>query len=806
MSAAKATAASIIATLTLEDKIRLVSGRDIWNTEAVDHAGIESIMLTDGPHGLRKQNGESDHVGLANSVPATCFPPAATLGSTWDPALLEEVGAALGREARAENVGVLLGPGLNIKRHPAGGRTFEYLSEDPFVSGKLAAALVRGIQSQGVGACLKHYAVNNQESFRMGIDAIVDERTLREIYLTGFEIAVKESQPWCVMSSYNKINGEHAGESKRLLTDILRDEWGFDGLVMTDWFATYDRPAAISAGLDLEMPGSHGTWDPAIRKALHDGTLTEAELDRAVTRVVDLVLKTRSDDALPTVNVKAHHAIARKAAAAGTVLLTNDGTLPLASTGTIAVIGAFATRPRYQGNGSSLVNPTQLDTVLESLKAQVGDTATIIYAPGYDPMTGAATAAQIAEATKAAKNADTVVVIAGLPGRMESEGYDREHLQMPAGHVKLINAVIDANLSTTVVLMNGAPVEMPWASRPGAILEAYLGGQAGGAAIVDVLLGKVDPGGRLAESFPVKEEDIASSKNFPGHPTQVEYREGIYVGYRYFDASNRPARFAFGHGLSYTTFQYTDMRVTKNHDAGDDLSYTVTVTVTNTGKRSGSEVVQLYVRDIESSVHRPVKELKGFSKVHLDPGESAVVSIGLSRRSFAVYSESVEDWRVEAGDFEILLGSASDNIRVASTIAVTSLDHVWSCPQPLDLISDEEHFERVLGRSIPTPRSLLPFHYDSTVGQLRQTLLGRALHSVIMKTVAKRFAEDSMGDDGDRVLTAMLEAMPLRGVAMASDGGLTLRRLDTLICVLNTTSLKAWRYRVRTPKARPARH
>jgi beta-glucosidase len=801
MRTTTAKAASIVAGLSIEDKIRVISGRDFWTTEKIADAGVPSIMLTDGPHGLRKQAGDTDHVGLANSVPATCFPPAATLGSTWDPALLEEIGAALGRESRAERVGVLLGPGLNIKRHPAGGRTFEYLSEDPYLSGKMAAGLVRGIQSEGVGACLKHFAANNQESNRMVVDTVVDERTLREIYLTGFEIAVKESAPWTVMCSYNQINGEHAGESRRLLTEILRDEWGFDGLVMTDWLATFDRPRAIHAGLDLEMPGSHGTWDSTVAAALDAGELPQADLDQAATRVIDMVLRATAHDGTTgegaasadataaSVDFAAHHAIARKAAAAGSVLLTNNGLLPLPATGRIAVIGAFAERPRYQGNGSSLVSPTQLDTVLEAMRTHVGDHATIDYAPGYDAATGDTTPTLIAQAVAAASQADAVIVLAGLPGRMESEGYDRDHLRLPVGHDRLIDAVVEANAATAVVLMNGAPVEMPWAERPAAILEAYLGGQAGGSAIADILLGAAEPGGRLAESFPVKGDDIAADQNFPGAPTQVEYREGMYVGYRFHDASGVAPRFPFGHGLSYTTFAYSDLSVIH----ADGL-HTVTLTVTNTGLRAGTDVVQVYVHDVESTAHRPVKELKGFAKVALAPGESTVVRVDLDHRAFALYNVSTASWEVEAGEFEIIVAASATDVRAATTVTLEGASTVAATRAPARLVANDKEFASMLGHAIPTPRPLLPFHRDSTVAHLKQTALGSMFYRGILKAVAKRFDGD-MGDDGDEVLTAMLDHMPLRGVAMASDGGVSLARLDRLTAVLNATSLKALRRR-----------
>jgi beta-glucosidase len=670
----------------------------------------------------------------------------------------------------------------------------------------MAAGLVRGIQSQGVAACLKHFAANNQEWRRMSIDAIVDERTLRELYLTGFEIAVRESDPWTVMCAYNQINGTHCGESHQLLTEILRDEWGFDGLAMTDWLATFDRVAAIRAGLDLEMPGSAGTWDREIAAALDAGTLDAAELDLACARVVDLVLRTAlasaaggadapvaavaapdravADRAAP--DFAAHHALARRAAAAGTVLLTNDGLLPLGAGVSIAVVGAFAERPRYQGAGSSLVTPTRLDTFLGALREQAGE-GRVTYAPGYDPVTGEATEALVAEAARVAAAADAVVILAGLPSRLESEGFDRDHLRLPEGHVRLIDAVIDANPRTAVALQNGAPVEMPWVARPAAILEAYLGGQAGGGALADVVLGAVEPGGRLAESFPVRASDLPSSENFPGTATQVQYREGLYVGYRFHDASGVASLFPFGHGLGYTDFSYSGLTVTRV-----GAGWHVIVTVKNVGKRAGSDVVQVYVHDVVSTAYRPVKELKGFAKVHLAPGATTEVTVSLDRRAFAFWDLASRGWRVEAGDFDILVGASSTDIRAVRRIAVSSPDAVAtsSGPSAPAYVAGDAEFARMLGHPIPAAAPLLPFHRDSTVGSLRATALGAVVRGIIVRVARRSFGGDSDPDTKAGV-EALVENLPLRGVAMASHGALPLRRLDRLVRVLNRVSVRA---------------
>ena len=638
------TAAEVVAGLDVGDRVRLLSGADFWTTEAVPAAGLPSVLLTDGPHGLRKQVGGTDHVGLGDSEPATCFPTAVTLASSWDVVLLEQVGVALGAEARAHDVGVLLGPGLNLKRHPAGGRSFEYLSEDPLLSGRLAAAMVRGIQSQGVAACPKHYVANNQESNRMRVDVVVDERTLRELYLAGFETVVATAAPWTVMSSYNRVGGEHVGESRRLLTGVLREEWGFDGLVVSDWFATADRVAGVHAGMDLEMPGSNGTWDGEVVAALDAGALAQQDVDTACERLVDLVRRVTADETPrpePASLHDEHHDLARRAAVAGCVLLTNDGVLPLDPGTRVGVVGAFAEHPRHQGAGSSLVRATRLDDLLGALRGR-DDVAEVAYAPGYDPATGESSAAQVAEAVQVAAAADVVVLVVGLPGAVESEGFDRDDLRLPADHDRLVQALTAVHDRVVVVLQNGGPVELSWADRPAAVLEAWLGGQAGGSALADVLLGDVEPGGRLAESFPVHVGDLPADTDFAADPTRVVHREGPYVGYRFHDTFDVAPRFCFGHGLGYTTWDWGEPAVD-----GHGTDRTVQVALTNTGPRRGSQVVQVYVHDVASTLHRPVQELKGFARVTLDPGETTEVAVTLDRRAFAVWDVATSAWLVE---------------------------------------------------------------------------------------------------------------------------------------------------------------
>lgn len=535
--------------LTLEEQVALLSGQDQWQTQALPGRGVPPIHLSDGPHGLRMQPDAGDHLGLSASVPATCFPTAVTLASAWDETLLEEVGRALGAEAAALGVAVVLGPGLNIKRHPLCGRNFEYLSEDPYLSGRLAAAMVRGIQETGVGASLKHLAVNNQEAHRFVVDAVVDERTLREIYLAGFEHAVRTAAPRTVMAAYNRLNGPHGTAHRELLTEILREEWGFDGLVMSDWGATADRVAAVRAGMDLEMPGSRGAYDSDVLAAVRSGDLDPTHVQTSAQRVLDLVAvspRPGVDEPRLAALADEHDALARRAAAEGTVLLTNDGVLPLRPGTRVALVGAFAEHPRYQGHGSSHVTPTRLTTALEALRDKGVE---VTYAPGYDPADPVPDARLVAEAVAAARDADVAVVLVGLPGSYESEGFDRDHLRLPPQHDELVRAVAAAAPRTVVALANGSPVLLPWRDDVGAILECYLGGQAGGGALADVLLGDREPGGRLAETFPARLEDVAADPWFPGQPRQVEYREGLFVGYRHHVTAGTEPLFAFGHGL-----------------------------------------------------------------------------------------------------------------------------------------------------------------------------------------------------------------------------------------------------------------
>ncbi len=780
-------AEDVVATLSLADKVRLLSGRGFWALEPVPEHGIDGILVADGPHGLRCQGSASDHLGIAAAVPATCFPTAAALGSSWDVDLLATVGDAIGAEAAALGVAVVLGPGLNLKRHPAGGRSFEYLSEDPLLAGRLAAAMVRGVQGRGVGTSAKHFAVNNQESHRLVVDAVVDERTLRELYLTGFEIVVRESSPWTVMCSYNLVNGTYASEHHELLTTILRDEWGFDGLVMTDWGATNDRVAGIAAGLDLEMPSSQGAFDPEVLAAVRSGRLDESAVDRCATRVVELLFRgagvaPAASDADAAALHEPHHQLARRAAAAGSVLLVNNGVLPLRAAGRIAVVGAFAAEPRFQGAGSSQVTPTRVDRMLDELRARVGDDAEISYAAAYDPRTGATTPELLDAALASASGADVVVCMAGLPGVSESEGFDRATLDLPEGHVRLIEALAASPTPLVVVLSNGGVVHLPFADRVDALLECWLGGQAGGGAVVDVLFGDAEPGGRLAESVPVHVAQLPADRNFPGSARQVEYREGLYVGYRFHDSAGVPARCSFGSGLSYTTFDWTDVAL-----RGDGTDLTVQVRVTNTGDRPGSDVVQVYVRDPECSVHRPHQELKGFAKVHLEPGASEDVEIRLGRRSFAVWDVEAHDWLVEAGRYEVVVARSSTDVVEVLSVEVASDDVLGASPGPSSHVSTDAEFAAMLRRPIPVPTPVRPFGRNSTLEDLEATSVGRLLSAAVVREGVKRSSEEFPDPDDATIamVRAMLREGPARMLVMMGDGVISFAQLDALLDALN---------------------
>lgn len=673
--------------MTLEEKAGMCSGLDFWHLKPVDRLGIPSVMVSDGPHGLRKQDDNADHLGINESIRAVCFPPAVLSACSFDRDLLRELGDTVGKEAQATDVSVVLGPAVNIKRSPLCGRNFEYYSEDPYLAGESAAAFINGVQSHHVGTSIKHFAANNQELNRMSCSSEVDERTLREIYLPAFETAVKKSQPYTVMCSYNKINGTYASENPWLLTEVLRDEWGFEGYVMSDWGAVNERVPGLKAGLDLEMPASGGMTDREIVAAVQDGSLEESVLDQAVERILRITFTWLDNREEQDLTLEADHETARRIAEGSMVLLKNENVLPLNPSENVVFIGGFAKRPRYQGGGSSHINSFRVDSALKAVK----DIAEVSYAEGFSSSKDLYDKELAADAVEAARRADKAVIFAGLPDSFESEGYDRSHMKLPECQDRLIREIAEVQPNTIVVLHNGSPVEMPWKDDVKGLLEAYLGGQAGGSAVVNILYGKVNPSGKLAETLPLKLSDNPSYLNF-AEREKVNYREGVFVGYRYYDAKEMEVAFPFGHGLSYTSFKYSDLKLDRTEMTDQD-TLTVSVDVTNTGDRAGKEVVQLYVSDLTGAVRRPVKELKGYEKVSLEPGETKTVTMTLDKRSFAWYSTDLHDWYAASGKYEILIGASSRDIRLTENVHLTG-----TCQLPLnltlnttlgDLIADE---------------------------------------------------------------------------------------------------------------------
>ena len=689
---------AIVGQMTLEEKVSLLSGLDFWHTKSVDRLGVSGVTVSDGPHGLRKQDDQSDHLGINESIKAVCLPPACAAAASFDRDALRRIGQAVGDACQHEKVAVNLGPAINIKRSPLGGRNFEYLSEDPYLTGELAKNYINGVQSQNVGVSVKHFAANSQEYNRMSSDSVVDERTLREIYLSAFETAVKDSKPWTIMCSYNRINGTFAAENKRLLTDILRDEWGFDGYVMSDWGATTaDRVKCLEAGMELEMPGKNAANDKQIVNAVNNGTLDIKVLDIAVERILNIVLKyTENKQPETKIDFEADHEEARKIADESMVLLKNDGILPLKRCQKLAFIGKFAETPRFQGGGSSHVNSYKVTSALEAAKG-----LNVTYAPGYDTNTTESDEALLEEAQEVAKNADVAVVFVGITDAMESEGMDRRTLSMPKNHEALVKAVSEVQKNTVVVVMCGGCITMPWIDDVRGVLYAYLGGEAVGTATLDLLFGDVNPSGKLAETFPRRLEDNPSYLYFFGdEQNKTEYREGVFVGYRYYDKKNMDVLFPFGYGLSYTTFEYSNLTLDKS-EMKDTDTLTVSVNVRNTGKVKGKEVVQLYVGMPESRTIRPVKELRGFEKIELEPGEEKTVTFTLAKRAFAYYRTDISDWYVESGDYTIMAAKSSRDIACTATVNVTSttqIKHVYTMNSTIEEIMESPVGREILGK------------------------------------------------------------------------------------------------------------
>lgn len=746
----------LISQMTLEEKAGLCSGADYWHTKAVERLQIPSVMMSDGPHGLRKMDLDAEQPDINNSIRAVCFPTGASTACSFDRQLIYKMGETLGEECRAEHVAVILGPAANIKRSPLCGRNFEYFSEDPYLTGEMASNHIQGVQSRGVGTSLKHFCANNQEERRMTVSANIDERALREIYLAGFEAAVKQAHPWTVMCSYNRVNGVYASENRRLLTDILRDEWGFDGFVMSDWGAVNDRPKGVAAGLELEMPSSGGVNDSEIVKAVKNGTLSEKDLDRAVERILNMVERSCSqEDCDSACNWEEHHEIAREIESESMVLLKNDDAiLPLSRNSKIAFIGKFAESPRYQGGGSSHINAFRVTSALEAAKG----TANISYAQGYGIADDTIDPVLFDEAVRTAAAAETAVVFAGLPEYMESEGFDRKHMHMPDCQNQLIEAIAAVQPNTVVVLHNGSPVEMPWIDRVKGVLELYLGGQAVGAAAVDVLFGDKNPCGKLAETIPVKLSDNPSYLFFPGEGNCADYREGIFVGYRYYDKKEMAVQFPFGYGLSYTKFEYSDLELSSGSIHDSDI-LTVTVKVRNAGSRFGKEIVQLYVSDSQTAMIRPPKELKGFEKVALNPGEEKTVGFQLDWRAFAYYDTEINDWSVASGTFTILIGKSSRNIVLSAPVEVDSqqaVPHYFTLNSTLgDLISCE--------RAHPFLANLMQFYAPDSSGE-----------------------SNSLGEGTAEMQQAMYRDMPLRAAVSFTDGRVTRDMLQELIEKVNS--------------------
>lgn len=779
----------LIAQLTLEEKAALCSGKDFWHLNGVSRLGLPEIMVSDGPHGLRKHNDKKDKTDLMGSVPAVCFPTASATACSWDEDLLCKMGQALGDECRAEKVSVLLGPGVNIKRAPICGRNFEYFSEDPYLAGKMAAAFIKGVQSRGVGTSLKHFAANNQETRRMTIDSVVDERTLREIYLAAFEIAVKEGKPWTVMNAYNKLNGTYCAENEWLLTDVLRKDWGFDGVVVTDWGAENEIVKGIAAGQNLEMPGSNGLGAKKLAEAVKSGALPEEALDARADELIDLIMRAADTLCNEEYDKEAHHAIAREVAENSMVLLKNeDGILPLKKEQTAAVIGAMARKPRYQGAGSSQINAKNVDCAFDALMdAGVG----VVYSEGYSGSVTDITLLQ--DAVRCAKNTDVALVFIGLTDEYESEGFDREHMNIPESHVDLVRAVAKANPNTVVVLSGGAPVEMPWEPGVKAILNAYLGGEAGGSAVADLLLGKANPSGKLAETYAEHFTDNPAYNNFPGSNRSVEYRESVFVGYRYYDKTKKPVRFPFGHGLSYTEFEYSDLKLSKKTIKDTD-TLTVRFKVKNVGGVAGAEIAQLYVSDVESTIFRPEKELKGFKKVFLAPGEETEVTLELEKRAFAYYNVNIGDWHVESGEFKILVGASAADIRLTGAVKVNSTAGDVEIPDLRDaapvyyggdpqFVTDDA-FRALLGREIPYRDDDAPIYI--TVNNALEDATGTPAGRLVNKALAGLFKKLSKGNPAqERMMSAMALQIPIRCFISMSMGVFTEEMAQGLCRILN---------------------
>ncbi|BCN29197.1 glycoside hydrolase family 3 C-terminal domain-containing protein [Anaeromicropila herbilytica] len=782
----------LVSKMTLEEKASLLSGKDIWQTKNIERLGLASIFLSDGPHGVRKQLGEGDHLGLNESVKATCFPTAATVANSWDTELGELVGASIGEEAFVQDVDVLLGPGLNMKRSPLCGRNFEYFSEDPYLAGKMAAGYVKGIQSQGVSACPKHFAVNSQELRRMANDSIVDERTLREIYLTAFEIVVKEAKPKSIMSAYNRINGVYASEHEQLLQNILVDEWGFDGFVVTDWGGSNDHVESVRNGNHLEMPTTGGDSDRELVEAVKSGRLSEELLDKRVGKLLEVIYElhtNKEQSKKTTLDVLEHHKIAQKVALESIVLLKNeDEILPLRKGANVAVIGDFAETPRYQGAGSSIVNCTRLDSTLDVIKESGFNM--VGFATGYHRNSDVDHAAQNA-AIELAKKADVVLYYIGLDEISESEGLDRTSMKIPENQITLLSALAKVNKNIVAVISAGSSIEMPWVNHCKAIVHGYLSGQAGAGAILKVISGEACPSGKLAETYPLKLEDSPTYNYFPGKEYNSEYRESLYIGYRYYDTVNQAVQFPFGYGLSYTSFEYSEISVNDKE---------ATFTITNTGKVDGAEVAQMYVSAKCQGVFRPKKELKGFTKVFLKAGESKQVRIELDDKAFRYYNVMTKSWEVEQGEYEILIGASSMDIRLSASMKVAGTNATlpynkaemksYYSGQIKDV--DDKEFEALLGHTIPDgrwdERGLLNVNDALCQMYYAKSALARLVYKILTRIKNR---SEAKGKPNLNVL--FIYNMPFRGIAKMTNGAITMEMANCLVEMVNGHFFRGFR-------------
>lgn len=804
----------IVERMSLEQKAIFVSGNDYWHLESDDKLGLPQIMITDGPHGLRKHRSDkkaTNGIGLGDSVPSTCFPPASTSACSWDESLLMEEGEILAKECIKEKVSVILGPGTNIKRSPISGRNFEYFSEDPLLSGKMSAALINGVQSKGIGTSLKHFACNSQEAFRMMVSEVVDERAIREIYFPAFEIAIKESQPWTVMNSYNKINGHYSSQNEWLLNQVARNEWGFKGLFVTDWGASVDRIQGLKAGTDLEMPCSGDLNKQNIIDAIKNGILDENILNERVNKVVELILKSKKTLELnkesSSCNYEEHHKIAQKVAESSMVLLKNDDDLlPLKKGQKVAIIGEMAKLPRFQGAGSSVINPTMLSNAFDELVALGVD---VIYSQGYYKLPPTkkekdrkSNEVLLSEAIETAKSSDVAIVFVGLPEEYEGEGYDKSDISMPENHNILVSEIANVNRNTVVVLAGGSVVAMPWINNVKSCLNSGLGGQAGGAAVANILTGKVNPSGKTAETYPLQFSDNPTYGNFPGGPVVSEHKESIFVGYRYYDTAEKEVLFPFGFGLSYTKFEYSDMKINKSGSDENELSelkdtdaIDVYFKIKNIGNLDGSEIAQIYVSDKESTIFRPTKELRAFKKVFLKVGEEKEVSVHLDKRAFSYYNINIKDWHVETGEFDILVGSSSRDIKLRQTVFVKSTveavvpDLREVCPDyyKANIQSiDDDQWRRVYGSELPARERDKSKRIDLNccLNDARHTKWGGRICNMIEKKMATMGSGENAEGEG-KMLAAMATQIPIRNFISMSMGAFSIKQAEGLLKILN---------------------